>query len=241
MLVMHIFILGAGFWIAQHGAPVAALGALVLVKTAIDFFTHRRAHNEPFVIPAPRPRPASPSAVPGRATYGPIRILIGVAIVVGFAIESGLVSEVRDLANPPAKRAPAPPLPPPTAWQTNTQGWEIPLPRNAPAAGIAGRGTRVTKEGNGWRVAFDHILIEKNPTAPDQQVTGIAAHYDRRVGGGGSSGISTEALAVRLTAETPFHTLPDHSFDFTGSADCARTPSPCRFWLEVRSVPATVR
>lgn len=62
MVILHVTILAGGFLAMQAGEPVLALAPLIVLKTIIDLYLHRRA-NLPAAV---APTPTAPAAAPPR-------------------------------------------------------------------------------------------------------------------------------------------------------------------------------
>ncbi len=128
-------------------------------------------------------------------------------------------------------------------WSTHTAGWEAPMTPRAELAGIGGFGVKASSDNNRLRVAFQRIVIEKNPAAPDVQVIGLAATYSRTDGGGRrgaptsvTGGASSQRFEALLTSEAPVLVIEGREFEFASSNGCPRPG--CRYGLEVSARPA---
>jgi hypothetical protein len=161
-------------------------------------------------------------------------LALGALIAFDARLLEHAVLERQRLAALPPPPQPAPPAPP-ARWTTDTSGWEIPLPKGAYAAGIGGRGMRLSANGKSLVVAFERIVIEKHPGLTEVAYRSVSAHFRQDYKDGGKSGVSKEWLQGRLTAEAPVATVENHAFEFSGASECAI--KRCHFYLEVEAAP----
>ena len=66
----------------------------------------------------------------------------------------------------------------PASWQTRSEGWDLPLPERAAAAGIAANGVLYLQQGNDLRIDLRTLVIEKHPALHELRVVVIALRSD---------------------------------------------------------------
>lgn len=124
--------------------------------------------------------------------------------------------------------APLSRMPSPAAWQTNSAGWEMPLPAQVVVAGIAADRVLYLQAGNDLRIDLRTLVIEKHPAAPELRIVAIAL----RVEPGRYSPREPQAMEGVLTSTRPVLLRTTTTFTIHDGVGCLQE-GHCSYWLEL--------